>query len=464
MDKRQKTGKMLSHEAIYRIMQYLPLVVSGIFFLKNVKEGNTVAMLTIGVCLAVFVSVLIIIKIRKVGLYTREYVLAVALPILVFVISLNSGASYSDDFSLFLAVIGLTGMYLEPQFTKMQIFLVGFLLVLMYVIHPEKAESLSQYILCTAVATLAASLFYMVIRRGRAFIEISEERAKESEQLLESIRAMGAELQRDFEVSSAKIEASTQGLEHGSVSITRGAGDVSDSCGLVHEKIKETEAQLGFLNEGVRTFEEALAENRENMEAMQQQVNSVSSIISESGMVFRTMEGQMKEIAGIAKQISDISFKLTILSLNASVEAARAGEAGSGFEVLASEMRELSENSGNFSSQVSDAVKELSASVEKTSERFSGSEKALEQSEKTMAELVLSFGRLSMQFDMLYDNIGHQNENVSQIDTIFEGLKQRVSDMHSSSQNNQNAVEVIVDAMTTYKEDVGKIVENTRAI
>lgn len=459
-----KSKNMLSDETIYKIMQWLPVAVSAVFFLKNVSSGNTMAMITIGVCLFAFISIFIFVKVREVSLYVREYIMAIALPILVFMISLFSGESYSDDFPMFLAVIALTGLFLEPKFTKTQFVLVDIFLVLMYLIHPQKAGSLSQYILCAVVFTLAASLFYQVIKRGRAFIEISEERAKESEQLLESIRRMGATLQHDFGDSSAKIESGTQGLQKGSNQISNASLEVSESCDVVRGKVKETEAQIGQLNKEVRQFEDSLAENKNNVEVMDQQVNAVSEIISESGQVFRTMEGQMKEIAGIAKQISDISFKLTILSLNASVEAARAGDSGSGFEVIASEMRELSESSGGFSNQVSDVVKELSERVEKTSERFSSSEDALLQSKKSMSELVSSFGRLSEQFSVLYENIECQNENVNQIDSIFTKFNYSVSQMHESSMENQNAVDAIVEAMADYKENIAKIVENTQSI
>ncbi len=464
MDKNQKgSKKILSHESIYKIMQWLPLIVAAIFFLKNIGQG-IVAMATIGVCLVAYIGVLIIVKVRKFPLYVKEYVLAVALPILVFMISLNSGVSYSDDFSLFLAVMALTGLYLEPQFTKMQIILIDILLVIMYIMHPEKVESTSQYILCAVVFTFAACLFQQVIKRGRAFIEISQERAEESERLLESIRAMGMELQRDFAYSSAKIDASTQGLQEGSVSITQGSGEVSDSCNIVHNKIKETEKQIVLLNTEVRNFEDALGENRNNVNIMSGHVNAVGNIISESAMVFRTMEEQMNEIVGIAKQINDISFKLTILSLNASIEAAHAGKSGSGFEVLASEMRELSENSSGFALQVSEVVEELLERVEKTSERFSGSEMALAQSEKTMSKLVDSIEKLHQQFSLLYENIECQNDNVNQVDSIFDNLNQRVLAMHSSSLDNQNAVEEIVDAMIIFKDNVGKIVKNTQSI
>ena len=465
MEKKQKKDKqMMTPEKIYKIMQWLPVAVASIFFLINVLKGNTPAIIVIGICLAVFIGLSIVSNKRKLDLYKKEYILAIALPTLVFMISLFSGASYSDDFPLFLAVIAMTGMFLEPQFTRTQMILVDVFLVIMYLVHPEKSGGLSQYILCTACFTLAAALYYQVIKRGRAFIEISEKRAEESEALLDSVREMGVELQHDFEVSSSKIDMSTAGLQKGSSLITQGAGQVADSCNVVFGKLKETEEQIDMMNEVVGSFEEALRENRSNVKAMNSQVDAVSEIISESSSTFRTMEEQMKEIAGIARQINDISFKLTILSLNASVEAAHAGEAGSGFEVVANEMRALSETSAGFSEQVSDVVKELLQKVEVTSQKVADGDKALTASEETMTALVGSFDKLNEQFEQLYCNIENQNYNVSQINNIFGELNYKVSEMHSSSRTNQDAVEDIVEAMTVFSGNVGKIVKNTQNI
>ncbi len=465
MNKRKKDAKkMLSHESIYKIMQWLPVIVCSLFFIKNIGEENAAALITIGACLAVFISILVIVKVRNVSLYLKEFIMAITLPFLVFIISLNSGASYSDDFSLYLAVVALTGLYLEPQFTKIQIVLVDIILVIMYLAHPEKAESLSQYILCVVVFTLAACLFYQVIKRGRAFIEISEVRAQESEKLLETVRSMGTELEHDFTASSAKIEMSTQGLHSGSVAITQGAREVSESCDVVRDRIVETEAQISSLNKEVKHFENVLGENRNHVDSMNEQVNTVSEIINESGNIFRTMEEQMNEVAGIAKQINDISFKLTILSLNASVEAAHVGESGAGFQVLASEMRELSEISTGFSTQVSEVVEELLQRVAKTSERLTSGEEALSQSEKTMSGLVESMEELNQQFEQLYGNIERQNESVNQINHIFNNLSNKVSDMHNNSMANQESVESIVEAMMIYRDSVDKIVKNTQSV
>lgn len=462
--KKETNKKIMSHEEIYKIMQWLPVFVASVFFLINLIKLNTAAMLVIGTCLVALIATFVFTKKKNVSLYNREFIVSFSLPILVFLISLFSGASYSDDFPLFIGVIALTGLYLEPKFTRMQIVLVDTLLVIMYLVHPEKSGGLSQYILCMVCFTLATVLIYLLIKRGRAFIEISQDSAEQSGKLLESIRSMGKELQTDFDASAAKIKMETQELQNTSASIARESGEASENCNFVQGKVKETESQIVSLNEGVREFEHALVENQNNVAAMNAHVHSVNDIISQSTNEFKTMETQMKNIAGIAKQISDISFKLTILSLNASVESAHAGIAGSGFEVIANEMRELSETSTGFSEQVSDAVKEMLTRVAKTSEKLAGTEEALAQSEEKMRNLVSSFENLNEQFAYLYSNIEDQNNNINQIDNIFGELNRKVSDMYSSSQVNQNAVDSIADAMTTFSEHIEQIVKNTQSV
>lgn len=462
MEKKQK--QMMTNEKIYKITQWVPVAIAAIYFIINVVKGNIPAMLVIGGCLVVFISLFSIANKKQFDMQKKELMVSLALPFLVFIISLFSGASYSDDFSLYLAVIAISGMFLEPRFTKIQLILIEVFLVIMYVVHPEKAEGTGQYILCVVCFSVAGTLFYQVVKRGKAFIDVSSEKANEAEDLLASIRAMGADLQNDFEESSVKIEMGTQELMKGSALIAHGAGEVSHSCNLVQDKIKDTQEQIGLLNEEVKQFEVGLLENQNNVTDMQNQINEVGDLIAESGAVFRTMEEQMNEIAGIAKQISDIAFKLTILSLNAAVESAQAGEYGAGFDVIASEMRELSESSGGFATKVEDVVKDLSKRVTITSEKFSGSEEAFAQSKEAMAGLVASFDKLNKQFEELYGNIESQNRNINQIDYIFDELDHRVADMHNSSVENKNAVDAIADAMNDYRVNIDKVVKNTQSI
>lgn len=464
MEQKKMEKAPMSYKKIYSLMLAVTVSVGFAFFAINLLKKSYQSAIIVGVCLAVFGFVMLFMKYKHVEEMTKQFVLAMSLLLLDFVISLYSGESYNDDFPLFLAIIGMTGLYLEPRYTKAQVIVADLMLVVMYWIHPEKAGKLSQFCICVAVFTVAGALFYQTIKRGRAFIEMSEMRAKEAEVLLESIRTMGEALQRDFTASSAKIENSTSDLQQGSLSIFQGTVEAADSCDDVHGKILETEWQINELNEEVKRVEHTLTENQNNMKAMNLQLQSVNDIVRQADVIFREMEKKMKEVSAIAGQLNFIAFHTTILSLNATIEAARAGQSGSGFEVVAGRMRELSENSNVLSDQVAELAKDLAVEVEKTSQQFKDSTAAMEQSESMMSELQESFVRLTEQFDSLYTNIEEQNQNIRHVDSIFDMLSGKVHDMHGFSMENQNAVKAIVEAMNLYKNNISEVIEQTKNV
>jgi ligand-binding sensor protein len=82
-----------------------------------------------------------------------------------------------------------------------------------------------------------------------------------------------------------------------------------------------------------------------------------------------------KEINTILDSIKSIADQTKMLGLNASIEAARAGESGKGFSVVATEIRNLSQNSKETAMKIVKLNTDIESSVEKT----------LKISESTMA-------------------------------------------------------------------------------
>lgn len=452
----------ITHEKIFKIMQIVMYVAAAAFFVKNLAEFNVAGMLSIGISLMVTLITLHTMKTKNADLLKREFYLSMFLIVLIFAISLFSGDWYSDDFPLYLAAIGMTGMYMEPKFTKIQIFAADIALVLMYIIHPQKAVSMGQYILCFVIFNLAAWLFFLAIKRGRAFIDMTIRQTAAAEELLNTMKRMGDDIQSDFDKSSRSIEESTKGLENGSKIIIRETETVAESCNDVQAKIHNTEDHISELNSQVRKFEAALSQNQANIEAMKQQLSEVTEIVERTNKVFGEMKHKINGVAGIAEQLSSIALKTTLLSLNASVEASHAGEAGAGFSVVATEMKSLSESSDKFADQVAEAVKELLIEVDKTAKEFKGTTDAIEQTETTMNNLNDDFNKLTERFQQLYDNIEAQNDNIHDVDDIFGTLKTQVADMRNCSEENHRSVQKIAKAMDNYRENVDRVISNTR--
>ena len=471
---KENQKKPITKEAIYKFMVNITYIVAAVFFAKNLIGGQIAATLVIGVLLALFAGMLFGMKRLNVASEKQQLAVCLSISVLIFIISLFSGESFSDDFLLQLAALCLAGLYLRPRQTAIQGILSFVLLTAQAFIEPEKAGAIGQYILCLAMYALAAILFYRTIKRGRGFIEISQIRAEEAEELLRTLKKMGEELQCSFENStegimglreaSENLSSNADELKQGSNSITQGTKEVSSTCDNAQVKIMETEKQVEALTNGVHEFEKLLAVNKENMVAMGKQMESVQTTMQQANEVFALLEQYMKEISGVTEQLNGISSSTTMLALNASIEASRAGQSGAGFAVVASKVQELAVDSNKCSNQVASVVNQMQNQVQMTTKQLVESEQMIHASQDTLQGLQNSFDQLTEHFTSLYQSIESQNSNINQVNSIFETLKERIMEMNQYSEENQGAVDAIAEAMEVYQNSMEQMIADTEHI
>ncbi|MBR3824749.1 MAG: hypothetical protein IKJ39_06075 [Lachnospiraceae bacterium] len=475
MSVQQKNEKQpMSQAAIYRLMLILVFGVSALFFLKNVFSKDMVAIIVIGICLVVFAIAVIVLEKMKTAMVIRQSFVSMSIIGVVFIISLFSGKSFSDDFCLYLAVIGLAGMYFKPKLALLQLGVADVALILAAIIRPEKTGGIGQYILCMAMFNLAGVLIYLVIKRGRAYIAKSDRRAEEAEKLIASIKNIGEEIHKNLVKSSEayeglnainkQLEHTAEGLRMGSESIIAGTDEVVDVCDDMRQKIVMTGNHINSLNNDVNQFESALSENHKNMEDMTTKMVYVKKSMQVTSQVFQQLEDRMRQITEVTDQLNKIASNTNMLALNASIEAARAGKMGEGFAVVASKVQELAVDSNRCSSQVAVVVKAIMKQLKDTTAEIEESEEAIQSSLDALEELEEGRNQLNSGFASLYMNIGAQNDNVGAIDREFEQLKNKVSAMSMFTQVNQRSVESITEAIAAYKVNMQKVIDDSTHI
>ena len=99
MEKQKKpVKKPVSNESIFKTMMILTFAVAAAFLAKNLLSKEITSAIMIGICLIVFGAVMLIMRKLKLAVDKQQLVVCLSFVILQFIVSLNSGNYYSDDF------------------------------------------------------------------------------------------------------------------------------------------------------------------------------------------------------------------------------------------------------------------------------------------------------------------------------------------------------------------------------
>ena len=466
--------KNITKESIYKFMNGITLVVSTLFLVKNLLSSEIIGSIAIGLCLGVYCIVLVIMNKAKIATDTRNLVVSVALLVVISIVSIFSGSSFSDDFILYLAAMGMSGLFLRPQYPQIQLGVADFLLVIQCLCAPQKIGPVGQFILCAILFNLAGVLFSFVVARGRSFILESRARTKEMEKVIEQLAIINAELNRNFETTQNRIsdinnanmqvELRTSELIDDSSNITVSVSDTMTTCEDALEHITVCRNQIHALLENIQHFENVLKENESNISTMSSQILSIKDSAYATNEVFDGIQLQMNEIVDVVAQLKSIASSTNMLSLNASIEAARAGAAGAGFAVVAEKVQQLAIDSSKCSNLVEQIVTNMETQVNKTRAQMTESTENVDASLSSIDALESGFHELLTSFTALYENIEEHDTSVNTLSSSFDMIQTSVSTMADYSEKNQSSINDIADSIKIYGSNINQMESDTENI
>lgn len=234
------------------------------------------------------------------------------------------------------------------------------------------------------------------------------------------------------EIEAIKFEV-TRAVQKASEDLAAMTEEVMANYQVMNDRALEMEKTSDLTTDKLKAMRESSVEGKLAIQKESDALGGIADDLTVSAQHIHELEGLTGEIVVIAEAVKRIANQTNMLSLNAAIEAARAGEQGKGFHVVATEVRQLANQSKESAEQVSNLIQRLTKRMDETSRRVVVTEREMQQSMSRMNGINETFSRISDASELADGQMAQLATDISGMVDVITDLKRATAQIADSS-------------------------------
>ncbi|MDJ0765171.1 MAG: methyl-accepting chemotaxis protein [Myxococcota bacterium] len=307
-------------------------------------------------------------------------------------------------------------------------------------------------------------------------IDIEVKGSAETNRLTESVKAMATALQQQvFAIKRLMVDITniakdvSDSMNHLAGSANEQAASIVRTAATIEEMAQTGKSAAVNANHIVKAAEKTTEGSIRGRAAVESTSSFISRIKEDSQNISEKSQNllsSVEEVGNIIRTVNGIAEQSKILAINASIEAAKAGEYGSGFAVVAREVKDLAQQSKDATLQITRTLTAVRRAIENMVEISQSGRERTEEGVfmisnvgAIMNDLAEAIRENSDIANVIATSINEQTEGLAQIDETMGHINSTATENKGISRNIVTSTEELTQSFERLSElvDVWRI-------